>query len=390
MKKLLTAVALLMTFAAVLTACGGSEDDGPLDQEALAAQADAICSETNLLYDDLGIRGISNTGVVAEMTGTTEIADGQLADLEELEVEADLQKDWDAYLSAVTEAVETDRQIVADAKADDTDAVNAGFEKLGGPIYEERQKIAKELGLEVCSNPDVPIETELTSTGPADDVTYAEPKNTVADAADAWVAATKSGNCDDINALFHVDAGEWDEATCKATSKNFADAEVVESEQYGPVGTAEIVASDTHYPTMFVEDLDGDLKTTVSVVHDSAGLRPAPEDNDADETAAAAVTALADGDAEVLTATVFEPDEEGSFKETEDGFTSIGSGKFGPAFVKDVQDERPEPQPLGINATWAFYLVEGSENDWVINLVHNPGAGGNYKFAGYWPVPKAE
>ena len=390
MKKLLTAVALLMSFAAVLSACGGGEDEGPLDKEALVAQADAICTDTNLLYDDLGIRGISNTGVESEMTGTIEIAEDQLADLEALEVESDLQEDWDAYIAAVREAVESDRQILADAKADDTDAVNAGFEKLAGPIYEKRQKIAGELGLEVCSNPDIPVASEKTETGPADDVTYAEPKNTVEEAAESWLAAINSGDCAKINALFHSDAGGWDAATCKATSDNFADAKIVESEQYGPAGTAEFVTNETHYPTMFVEDLDGDLKFAMSVVHDSGGLRPAPDENDAHKTAQAALDALADGDAEAFNSTIFEPEGEGSFKQTEDDFESIGSGEYGAAFVKDVRNGSSELQPLGINSTWSFYLVEGTKNDWVVDLVHEPGAGGHYKFAGFFPVPKAE
>lgn len=390
MKKLLTAVALLISLAAVLTACGGGGDEGPLGNEALVAEADAICTETNSQYDDLGIRGISNTGVEAEMTGTADIAEGQLEKLEALEVEADLQEDWDTYLAAVTEAVEVDKQIVADAKADDTDAVNAGFEKLTGPVYEKRQKAAEGLGLKVCSNPDIPIETEQTGTGPADDVSYSEPKNTIEEAADAWVAAIKSGDCKKINALIHTDAGTFDEATCKATSTNLAEADVAGTEQYGPVGIAEIVAADTQYPTMFVEDLDGDLKYAVSVVHDGGGLRPAPEDNDADETADSAIAALAAGDAEAFNAEIFEPEGEGSFKVTEDDFTSIGSGEFGKSFVSDVRKGDPKPQPLGINATWAFYLVEGTEYDWVVNLVHNPGAGGQYEFAGFFPVPKAK
>ncbi len=388
MKKLLLLAVLVMSSMTVITACGGSGDDGPLDRADLVSAADAICTDTNLRFDETGIRGVTNEGVLAEMTATSEIAGDTLEQLEALEVSEEAQSDWDAYLEQYRKTVATDESIVADAKNDDTEAVDAGFTKLSED-YTVRQKAAATVGLKVCSqDPDLKIEE--TGTGPADDVVYAEPGNTVEEAAKAWVSAIRSGDCAKANDARHTDAGELDAAGCKAAGAALAGAEIVASEQYGPVGMAEIVAADVHYPTMFVEDLDGELRYGIDVVNDNGGLRPAPDGNDADETADAWLAAVREGDAEAFNATIFEPEREGSFKATEDDFKAIGQGEFGEGLVTAVRGSDAEVQPLGINANWAFYLVEGEEYDYVLNFVHSPGAGVEYRFSGYWPIPKAE
>ena len=59
-------------------------------------------------------------------------------------------------------------------------------------------------------------------------------------------------------------------------------------------------------------------------------------------------------------------------------------------FIKDVREGDAEAVPLGITSSYAFYLIEGSEYDWVINLIHIPGDQNQYRLSGYYPIPKAE
>lgn len=383
MKKLAATLALLFAGFAFV-ACGGGEEE--ITPDNLAAAMDEVCAESNATFDDLGTRGLTNPALALEFEGMAEVRQSVVDDLNELNVNEEAQSELDEYIAASEETVAVDKQIAKAAADDDTAAVNEAFTAQEA-AFARRDRISKRIGHEVCGQY-VDIKVEETGTGPPDDLDYEEPKNTVEEAADRWLKAGYSGSCVALNRNRHTDAGELEIDGCEAASEALKGATIAGVESYGPVGQAEIVGADgTHYPTFFVNDLDSVLRYAGDAIHDSGGLRPAPEDNDADATAEAVVNAIRDNDVPAFNATL--PDESSLFVVKGDTFDTFSGGNYNPLFVKDIRDTDVEPVPLGLNSAYGYYFVEGSEYDWVVSLIHNPGAGGNYRFAGYYPIPKA-
>ncbi len=383
LKKLFALLALLMSVFA-FAACG-SDSESEVTPENLASAMDEVCADFQDEFDAMGVRGLTNPQVVLEIEGATGIRQQVVEGLGAINADDEAREQLDAYIAASKKVIAGDKAVIEAAAADDTEAVNKAFEEQT-KAFDGRDAVAEEIGTEVCGQVIV-NDPEPSGTEPPADLEYAEPKNTVEEAADEFVAAMESGNCQRINSIRHSDAGTVDKATCNQIAENFTEGTVKGTESYGPVGQAEIDAGGVRYPTFFVEDTDGVLRYGGDAINDNGGLRPAPEGNDAQETIDAAFAAIRDNDGAAFNATL--PDESSGFwLEDEGKFETFSEGGYNEAFVKDVRDTDGEPVQLGLNSTFGFYYYEGSENDWVITAIHIPGTGAHYRFSGYWPVPK--
>lgn len=384
MKKLAVLLVLLMS-AFVVVACGSSNSQKEVTPENLASSMDQVCSDAEADFDSLGTRGLTNPQLVLEFEGTSEVRQAVIDGLNELNLNDEAKTEIQPYIDASEKVVASDKAVIKAASEDDTAAVTKAF-KQQTAAFAERDEAAKDLGTKVCGQ-QLKTEVEPTGTEPPADLAYAEPKNTIEEAADGYVAAIKAGDCAKINENRHSDAGEMDDATCKQVSGGFQNATVQGTESYGPVGQAEVVAAGTNYPTFFVEDQDHVLRYGGDAVNDNGGLRPAPEGNDSQDTVDAAFAAIRDNDGAAFNQTL--PDESSGFWLKDDGeFDSFSDSKYNKPFVKDVREGDGDPVQLGLNSTFGFYYYEGTDNDWVVTTVHIPGLGGHYRFSGYWPVPK--
>lgn len=384
MKKLAALLAVLMSVFAV-TACGSSNSNKEVTPDNLASSMDQVCTDANADFEALGVRGLTNPQLALEFAGTAEVRQAVIDGFNELNLNDDAKAAIADYITASEKIIAQDKAIAKAAAADDTEAVNKAFAEQN-KAFAERDKAAKELGTEVCGQK-ADIKVEPSGTEPPADLDYAEPKNTIEEAATDYLKGFKSGNCSEINSNRHSDAGQLDAATCKQVSTALKNATVAGTEQYGPAGQAEIVAAGTHYATAFIEDLDGVLRYSGDSINDAGGLRPATEGNDSQETVDATIAAIRDNDGAAFNKTL--PDKSSGFWLDKEGqFDTFSPGKYNKPFIADVRDSDSEPVQLGLNATFGFYYFEGSKNDWVLTTIHNPGIGSHYRFSGYWPVPK--
>jgi hypothetical protein len=383
--KKLAALLALSASALIVVACGSSTSNPEVTPDNLAASMDKVCADANADFEAMGTRGLTNPQIALEFDGMSEVRRAVVDGFDELNLNDAAKQEIEPYIAASEQIIAQDKEIAKAAADDDTAAVNKGF-KEQQKVFEKRDEAAKELGTEVCGRP-VKTEVEATGTKPPSDLSFAPPKNTTEEAADDYVAALKDGDCAKINQNRHADAGEMDAATCEQVSGGFQNATVRGTEDYGPVGQAEIVAAGTSYPTFFVEDADHLLRYGADAINDNGGLRPAPEGNDSQETIDAAFAAIRGNDGAAFNKIL--PDESSRFWLKDEGeFDSFSEGKYNKPFVKDVRDGDGDPVQLGLNSTFGFYYYEGTANDWVLTTVHIPGLGGHYRFSGYWPVPK--
>jgi hypothetical protein len=383
LKKLAVLLALSLS-AFVVVACG-SNSNPEVTPDNLAASMDKVCTDANADFEAMGTRGLTNPQLVLEFEGMAEVRQAVIDGFDELNLNDEAKQEIKPYIEASEQVIAQDKAIVKAASDDDTEAVNKAFDEQQ-KAFDQRDEAAKKIGTEVCGQP-VKTEVEPSGTKPPSDLAYAEPKNTIEEAADGYIAAIKAGDCAKINENRHSDAGEMDDKTCQQVSTGMASATVQGTESYGPVGQAEVVAAGTNYPTFFVEDSDHVLRYGGDAVNDNGGLRPAPEGNDSQDTVDAAFAAIRDNDGAAFNQTL--PDESSGFWLKDEGeFDSFSDSKYNKPFVKDVRDGDGDPVQLGLNSTFGFYYYEGTDNDWVVTTIHIPGLGGHYRFSGYWPVPK--
>lgn len=385
MKKIAALFALILS-AFTLAACGSNNSNPEVTPDNLASSMDQVCSDAEQDFEAMGTRGLTNPQLVREFEGTAVVRQAVVDGFNELNLTDEAKAELQPYVEASEEVIASDKAIAKAASEDDTQALNAAFAQQG-KAFQKRDEAAKKIGTEVCGAP-VKTEVEPSGTEPPDDLSYAQPSNTVEDAADDYLKAMKAGDCAGINANRHSDAGEMNPATCKQVSSLLANATVAGTESYGPVGQAEIVAKGVNYPTFFVEDTDNVLRYGGDAINDNGGLRPAPEGNDSQDTIDATFAAIRENDAAAFNDAL---SDEGSAFQLKEGadVESFSDGKYSKSFVADVRDGEGEPVQLGLNSTYGFYFYEGSDNDWVLTTIHVPGIGGDYGFNGYWPVPKA-
>lgn len=382
MKKFAVLLAVIVAGFS-FAACGGNE---PVTPDTLAAAMDDVCTSANADFEAMGTRGLDLPGIASEYEGTAVVRQGVIDGLSGIDADQDAQKLLDSYVAASNKIVEQDKAIAKAAADGDQAAVNAAFGEQNS-AFAERDTAAKEIGTKVCGQ-DVDIRVEPTGTAPPGDLKAVEPTNTVDAIAASYVKNGAAGDCAASNADRHTDAGELSADQCKSVQAALTGGKVAGTESYGPVAQAEIIGDQgMHLATYFVTDLDGNLRYGGDAIHDSGGLRPAPEGNDAEATAKETVTAIRDNDAAAFNATL--TSTESPFKVKGDGFETFGSGKFVKDFVGDIRNGDAEPVQLGLNSTYGFYFLPGEKYDWVITMIHTPGIGGKYRFAGYYPVPKA-
>ncbi len=393
MKDLACASGLAVVGSFLLVACGVSEPianpNVPLDKEGLIAAADEACAESKRAFEAAGPRGITNEGVAAEVASTVRIYDERIASLEALQVAQELRPLWNRYLAGERAKRAGFQDVVEAATADDDDGVSTGFDSVT-KAGEARDKAARELGFEVCGLPPE-VSIASTGTGPAQDLVFVQPGDDVKAASRRFVEIAATGKCDAINRMMHSDAAPYSEEFCSYAPSYNKGATIVATEQYGPAGVAEVVAKDgTHVVNVFVVDVNGDrtFRKVTDVIHDSGGVRPAPENNDAEQVARETVAAIRTGDAAAFNRVSDYPDSDGSFAVKEDGFTTFGNGSYQKGFVDSIRSSTAEPQLLGINAAFALYLIQGDDFDYVMTFNATAGDGSKYRFSGFYPIPK--
>lgn len=384
--KVVTCFVCLVSIGLAAVACGS---DGPLDRQGLIAAADAACTESNLAFEDSGPRGNTNDGIASEITAAVRIYDERLAALEDLQVEQSLVPAWKRYLAGDRAKEKAYRGVVKAARADDDDGVTAGFDEAS-KVGEARDRAARELGFEVCGKYPK-IKTEKTGTGPAEDLVFVAPANDMDAAVREFTQVASTGDCVAINEALHTDATPYSDEVCSYAPFYSKGSKVLATETYGPAGVVETLSEDgTPLTRVFVVDIRGDrkLRYVTDLIHDSGGLRPAPDDNDANDVARKTVAAIRDGDAAALNRLIDYPDSDGSFRVLFDDFTTFGAGDFGKGLVSSIRSGDAEPQLLGINAAFALYFLEGDEYDYVLTFNAYAGDGSKYGFSGFYPIPK--
>lgn len=382
MKKLLMLAALAVSCGTLLSACGESE---PVSKDELAAKMDQVCRDLTPQFNDLGTRGLAMTGLALEFDGEAEMRQKTADELAEINAVDQARTLLDRYVKASEAIVKQDRAVAKAAKDNDEIALAAAF-AAQSEAFKKREVIAKQIGLEVCGQP-IDIEAEGSGTKPPDDLNAVKPRNTVKDFAKKYVKDAISGDCKAINENRHTDAGSKTPEECEVISTTLANGFVAATESYGPVAQAEIVGKgEARLATYFVTDLDGNLRWGGDAIHDRGGLRPAPEDNDARDSVDGLVKAIRDGDVDAFNRLLAGEDSPFFVKGKDlEGFVA---SDFTKPFLADIRDSDQEPTQLGLNAAFGFYFMEGSKYDWVITMIHNPGSGGHYRFAGFYPVPK--
>lgn len=381
--KKLAAILVLLMSALAFAACGGEKE---LTPDTLAAAMDEVCAATNAEFDALGTRGTTTAGLVAEFQGRAEVRQGQVDGLRELNVSEEARAGLDEYVGLTEKMVAQDGKIAEVATEDDNDALDEAF-KEHDALGAQRDQAVEELGLEVCGAP-AEMEVEETGTAPPEDLEYAEPDGTIEEAVQAYLANWQDGDCSVIVEDHHTDSGDPSGGSCEQAVPLMKGARAEGSEQYGPVGQAEIVREDgTHIPTTFVQDLDGELRWAGDAVHDAGGMRKAPEDNDSQESIDATVAAIRDNDGKAFNELL--PDQEGGFVIEGGGrFDTFSDGEYNAAFVADVRASDRDPVQLGLNSAFGYYLLPGEKHDWVLGTIHAPGTGSEYRFQSYLPIPK--
>lgn len=334
--------------------CAIEAPPDPLKEETLAAGMDEICARTNQVFESFGIKGEDEAGIAAEHRDTAKVLRRLADDLEEPEVTRDAEPQLEAFVGATRKVANLDEKVAEAAARDDWRAMRAAQrERDAADAW--RKGVAVSIGTHQCAER-LPADVLLTGTGPSEEIEFAEPVNTVEQAARPLVRG-------------------WNGAKLAGT------------EQYGPVGQAEIVGPrGTRHPTYFIPTRSGRLYPFGRALHEYGGLRPAPADNDADEAVNDVLASIRAGDAKAFNATLADPD--GPLRARKDGFAGIGPGGGPSELVTLLRETGVVAQPLGRNVTWAFYLVPGDEMDSVLVLAHQPGAGPHYRLEAIYSVPK--
>ncbi len=388
---------------AALAGCGGNGTATEADRlespdAAFIAEADAICLEGDAQLARYGGFGLSLPGLAQELQGTAQAGADRLAALEELMPPSALTEDYDGWLELVGDAEDAYAEAAKAAARGDQKATDAA---LANALGDEIKSTAREdLGLEQCLTPDSPaadspdLEPELSGVEAPTGIDFKPASNTVAEAAESYLAAVTKGDCDEIDDQIHSDNGELDPAGCELEQSNQG-LDIVATEQWGPAGVAVFYNAETgaRFAMAFGQDDDGVIRRLTSSV---AGYYPlagrAPEGNDADSKLTAALDAIRSDDVEAFNATLPPdslPPEDGGFEQT--GVTIDSLGPDGEVFVDAIKGAPDaEPVPLGINAAYAIYLIDTGGRSWILALTREPGTLDEYGFSGFWPIAPVE
>ena len=218
-----------------------------------------------------------------------------------------------------------------------------------------------------------------------------QPSNTIDEAAQTYIDALKSGDCQAIADANHSQNYAEPAEDCSETAELEKDTEVLATVQFGPVGAAVVGTSDsTGYLQFMLDPVTGDLAYTSTIYASDNGLEPPNEGIDADETVAAAVDAIRADDPDALNATLSDDQPEGGTSFLQKGSTieTLGTDpEFADRIVADIKaDAEAEPVLLGVDQVEAYYLLDTEATDYVLIARHDAGSETHYAFTAYWAI----
>ena len=378
-------------------------DTGPFDSDdEFIGAVDDYCAEAGVVFLRYPMYGFNADGLAAEMETLVDLETDDLANLESIEAPESLADGWTAYTDANADLVAAHEDVLAAAKAGDVDKANAILNGASTKAVEATDKAQEAVGVNCSSRDDGlrqddPAEaSDAAGSGP-------QPANTIEEAADEYLTAMQSGDCEQIVAAFHTQARVTEEffadpasGDCSAQKASFAEATVAGAADFGSYGMAalEYAPGSFSYEQFVLDPDQGDeLKHTGGVYANVNGLEAAPEGNDADEVISGFVDAVRENDPDALNETVTvetAPAGEGGFLQT-GPFTKLGNDpEFAKSIVADIRaDEAAAPALLGANQIAAAYLLETEGNDYVLVATHQPGSATEYGVSSYWALEPA-
>jgi hypothetical protein len=213
------------------------------------------------------------------------------------------------------------------------------------------------------------------------------PRNTVDEAAEAFLAAVKSGDCARVNAQVNSDSTELDQGNCEFLFSQYAGTSLAGTESYGPVALAEFYnPSDGRNGTVrFIIDTDRRLRYAGEGSVVGGGLRPPSEGFDSQARMDDALAAIRDEDGEAFLE-VQGPDS--VLTEAPDPFVGVGAGPGGELVARDIR-ENPDAAALMLTANQlnGFFIFDAGERSYLLENTHLPGSETGYGNFGYWLLP---
>ncbi|MFN8111833.1 MAG: hypothetical protein U0R51_01405 [Solirubrobacterales bacterium] len=402
--------ALAVTAVMLIAGCGGGGDasteeasvpttpeevtvqTGPFDtDEEFQAAASEVCDGYHLVYGAAPVYGVYAPGLVQEYERRVPINEAFQADLESLEPTDGVSDAWNRLVADGAKINAGDEKILAAAKTGDIDKA---YEQINDPdlldVYDDYNAAAEEAG---ACEPTPGFESQPIAEAAAGAADAPQPSNDVEAAANDWLEALQSGDCERIADANHTQNYAEPAEDCSDLKESEKKSEVLATAQYGPVGAAFIGTDESNaYVTFVLDPKTGELETTSTIYESDTGLMPAPEGIDADENVADAVAAIRDNDPKAFNATLSaDQAEEGSF--VRDGpFDTISTDPlYGKRFVSDIRDS-PDAEPvlLGADNTQAYYTLATEGGDYMLIARHDPGSETDYKFTAYWGLEDVE
>ncbi len=391
------------TAAAPATIAEIEVDTGPFESEAEFTDAvDSYCDTAGEIFSRAPVYGISAEGLAAEFELLVELENQEQAKLASIEAPEEAADAWAAYQDASAKLIAEHEKVLGAAESGDADGANEILFGAATDALDALTEANDAAGLE-CIDPGAPVSEEEPAAATDAAADAQQPSNTIEEASDAYLAALQSGDCDEIAAESHSQAGldasgfaDPKTGDCSFQEKTFAEASIAGTAQFGPVGIAIITTEPgVHAYEQWVLDseADGELKHTSGIYADDNGLDAPNEGIDADATAQAFLDSVRADDPAAFNDTITVealPASEGGFVQDGDSIERIGSDPdYGEAIVEDVRaDESATAELLGVNQLQAEYLVDtDGANDYILMLTHQPGSETAYRVSAYWALP---
>lgn len=145
-----TALPLAFALAALAGGCGQGD---PLSAEELTARGDELCAEGRERFDEIQRQPPGNASEAADQAEElVEVASEELDELEDLRPPEELSDPYDRYLEARRSALES-LERGRDAASDSDAEAYASAQREVVREAEERERLARAVGFEVCGKP---------------------------------------------------------------------------------------------------------------------------------------------------------------------------------------------------------------------------------------------
>lgn len=421
--KLRLYAAVLCAGALLIAGCGGNDNEettaaeseapatiaeievetGPFEtEEDFVAAVNGFCETAGEIYSRTPVYGVSAPGLEKEFTTLLELEEQDVAKTESIEAPEELADEWADYNKASAELTATHEDVLAAAKAGDVEKANQILGGESSTLIEELSAASEAVGVE-CVDLEKPLSDEEPAAATEVAAAAPQPSNTIEEIADEWLAAFQTGDCDTIIEVVHTQArvdakAIADPATgdCQPRADAFAEAEIVRTVQWGPVGYAavQMAPGQFAYEVFVIDpDQDNELRHVGEIAAGDNGLDAPNEGIDADETVAAFLEAVRADDPEAVNETLSVeaiPGQEGSFYQEGESVTTFGGDpEYSEQIITDIKaDEAATPELIGANQLEAVYLLETeSENDYLLVLGHEPGSVTEYRVRAFWALP---